>query len=417
MSQKFHINSAGDVRVCNATIKACRFGDADHFTDRSDARREVEKRLESELGTSGEPLSKKKTRTNKNDDSELKSTISRLTQNKKPTNAELQKIGKVLDDELRKRLDFDPFDHELSKEEIKAVQNANHVIFSSLVTNGGDIPTYVDGPHAAKLHEAVRILPDSVKVAIGKAAIFTKTANKNNTLFDGRHRFGRISRMVQARAQISPTDIPEKAPDGSLIPSEKYASLQSISDYNGFRVWEKNGDSTLVEERWIGDKPKGEKVRKIADQAEVYVDGQLVTLNKPVYALSTEEKTIGSEISAKKSSDDDMYSSVLLHEFCHAVQYRTIREGLTDEAEESMFAELAVGPTVQSKEYNDKVYRGFPTEYMGHENGAELLPVATEGFFYPAAQERDYLYGSNRGENADKVRQWVSGLWISLNNR
>lgn len=40
---KFHINSKGDVKPCNATVKACRFGgDEQHFKDASEARAFVE---------------------------------------------------------------------------------------------------------------------------------------------------------------------------------------------------------------------------------------------------------------------------------------------------------------------------------------------------------------------------------------
>lgn len=416
MSQKFHINSAGDVRVCNATTRPCRFGEDEHFTDRNEARKAIEAKLEQENGET-KSFSKPKTRLTKNSKSDFRNRIYILTENEKLSNVELQAIGAVIDEELRNRLDFDPFDHELSNDEIKAVQMANREIFSSLVQNGGDIPTVVTGPHAAKLHEAVKILPDNIKAAIGKNPIFTKVVNKSNRKFDGRHSYGQISQIVKARTQVSPGQIPEDAPDGSMIPVEKYHSLQTIGEYTGIRVWAKNGDSNLVEDRWIGKKPEGARGRKIADQAEVYVQGQIITLNKPVYALYTEEKTVASEILAKKTSDSNEASSVLLHEFCHAVQRRTVAQNSLDEWEDTMYSELAYGEKTFDHDYGIIKYRGFPNGYMAHHDREELLPVATEAFFHPSTVDKGYLYGSDRGENADKVRQWISGLWVALGSK
>lgn len=422
MDQKFHINSSGDVRLCHATTRPCRFGESEHFTDRAEARQAVEARLSEEMSplasvSKADAGSARKADDSKVSNSAFVSRVKELATNEKPTNAELQAIGAAIDDELRSRLDFDPFDHELSSDEIKAVQNANREIFSSLVKNGGDIPTVVTGPLAKHLHEAVRILPDNLKAAIGKSPIFTKAANKNNRTFDGRHRFGQIEQIVQSRDEIAPHHIPEGAPDGALIPSDKYASRMTIEEYNGFRVWEKNGNSTLVEERWIGDKPKNTRVRKIADQGQVYVDGQLMTLNKPVYAVFTEEKTVGSEISAKKMEDPNERGSVLLHEFSHAVQRRTVAQNFLDESESTMYEELAYGKEVYDSDYDVVKRQGFPNGYMAKNDGEEFLPVASEGFFHPSARDKGFLYGSDRGENADKVRQWVAGLWVSLGNQ
>lgn len=415
MSQKFHINSAGDVRVCNATVKPCRFGENDHFTDKNEARREIENRLSSEFG-SAQSLSKSKTRSEDKSSSDFTARISKLTKNSKPNNEELQQIGAVIDEELRSRLDFDPFDHELSSDEIQAVQAANRAIFSGLVKNGGDIPTVLTGPFADSLNEAVSILPDSVKASIGKAPIFTKLANKNNRKFDGRHSYGIITQTVKARSQVRDLDIPEDAPDGSFIPVEDSYSLREIEHpRSGIRVWVKNGDSRIVEDRWVGRKPEHARARKVADKAEMFIRGQLVTIDKPVYALYTEEKTVGSEITAKKTSDKNEMHSVLLHEFCHAVQRRS--NGLVDEEEATMYDSLAYGERTYDLDYGIIKHRGLPNGYMGHADGDELLPVATEAFFHPSTVNKGFLYGSDRGENADKVRQWVSGLWVSLGSR
>lgn len=48
MASKFHVNGSGDVRPCNASVRPCRFGEADHFENRSEALAAVEKRLSEE---------------------------------------------------------------------------------------------------------------------------------------------------------------------------------------------------------------------------------------------------------------------------------------------------------------------------------------------------------------------------------
>lgn len=52
MASKFHVNGSGDVRPCNASVRPCRFGEADHFENRSEALAAVEKRLSEEHGSS-----------------------------------------------------------------------------------------------------------------------------------------------------------------------------------------------------------------------------------------------------------------------------------------------------------------------------------------------------------------------------
>ena len=88
-----------------------------------------------------------------------------------------------------------------------------------------------------------------------------------------------------------------------------------------------------------------------------------------------------------------------------------------DESEATMFSELAYGKEVYDSDYDVVKRQGFPNGYMAKNDGEEFLPVASEGFFHPSARDKGFLYGSDRGENADKVRQWVSGLWVSLGNQ
>lgn len=411
MSQKFHINSAGDVRVCNATLKPCRFGESDHFTDRTEARAEVEKRLSEDLGSTPSVSRKKSIGSNSE---RFANKIRQLATKDIPTPEDLQEIGKAFEKEWLSRLDFNPFDHELSKEEIQSVQTANRSIFSSIVENDGDVPTHTYGPLASQLNEAVKILPDNVKASIGDLPIFTKTISKATRSRDGYHKMGNVELSVNAYETVQSDRIPENAPDGTLIPSEKYKSLREVSHpRSGTRVFVKKGNSTTVESQWIGVKPQSKGARKIADSAQVYIQGEIVTIPSPVYALKDTQYMAGSEIGAKKATDPNEMSSVMLHEYCHAVQLRS--KVLKDE-EETMFYKLA-GDKTFSHDYGEVIHKGFPNEYMAHSSGRELFTVASEGFFHPSTVDKGFFYGSNRGENADQVRQWITGLWLSMSTR
>jgi hypothetical protein len=411
LSQKFHINSAGDVRVCNATLKPCRFGESDHFTDRSEARSEVEKRLSEDLGATS-TLTKKKSSDSNSD--RFASKIRQLTSKETPTPEELQEIGQAFEKEWTSRIGFNAFDHELTKEEILKVQDFNRDLFASIAQTGGDLLTKTYGPLTTQLNDAVKILPDNVKESIGDLPIFTKTISKGTRSRDGYHKMGNIELSVSAYETIQPDRIPEDAPDGTLIPSEKYKSLREISHpRSGTRVFVKKGNSTVVESQWIGVKPQSKGARKIADSAQIYIQGELVTIPSPVYALKDTQYMAGSEIGAKKAADPNEMSSVMLHEYCHAVQMRS--KVLKDE-EETMFYKLA-GDKTFSHDYGEVIHKGFPNEYMAHSNGRELFTVASEGFFHPSTVDKGFLYGSDRGENADQVRQWITGLWISLSTR
>lgn len=411
MSQKFHINSAGDVRVCNATLKPCRFGESDHFTDRTEARAEVEKRLSEDLGVTA-TLTKKKAPQSNSD--HFVSSIIQLASKENPTPEELQEIGQAFEKELSSRIDFNAFDHELTQEEIHRIQNVNWDLFARIAKTGGDIPTKTYGTLTTQLNDAVKILPDNVKASIGDLPIFTKTISKGTRSRDGYHKGGSVEISVNAYETVQADRIPKAAPDGTLIPSEKYKSLREISHpRSGTRVFVKKGDSTVVESQWIGVKPQSKGARKIADSAQVYVQGEIVTIPSPVYALKDIQYMAGSEIGAKKAADPNEMSSVMLHEYCHAIQ---LRSKILKDEEETMFDKLA-GAKTFSHDYGEVIYKGFPNEYMAHSSGRELFTVASEGFFHPSTVDKDFFYGSNRGENADQVRQWVTGLWISLSTR
>lgn len=62
---KFHINSKGDVALCRAVKRACRFGEDSHFESFSEAVEKSEKRLSDDAGSSIESFKKETLDANK----------------------------------------------------------------------------------------------------------------------------------------------------------------------------------------------------------------------------------------------------------------------------------------------------------------------------------------------------------------
>ena len=48
---RYHINSKGEPGICKATKRACQFGESDHFSTKTDAEKEAQKRLEKSYET------------------------------------------------------------------------------------------------------------------------------------------------------------------------------------------------------------------------------------------------------------------------------------------------------------------------------------------------------------------------------
>lgn len=55
---KFHINANGDAKPCKATVKACKFGDSDHFDNPFSARAAAEQRMYESHESTATPLRK-----------------------------------------------------------------------------------------------------------------------------------------------------------------------------------------------------------------------------------------------------------------------------------------------------------------------------------------------------------------------
>lgn len=431
-TSKYHINSAGDVRPCNAKKKTCRFGSSDHFTNRDEGIKEVERRLSSENKSNALTGLKKTPKRNEsrvdsnrskdgvlNEDTvdskfkKFKEEILSLAAKERPSKDDLILIGEKFDGELQSRLSFNIDSKNLTNEEFAEIQKVNREIFSSLVRNG-DPAKHVEGRFKKQLNEAVAILPNNVKASLDDAPILTKTVSKNNKSRDGYHAIKNLEFRKSATSEINSFNFQDDAPDGSLMPIESMFASELNSSGTSFSAVIKDGDNrTNLKRVWVGQPLQKKGFKKISETSEVYLNGVKHVLDKPMYSTTDSYFIRGSEIGSKIYHDEEEQKSVLLHEYCHAVQQRS---NIVKNEESEMFNSIA-GDKTFDWETHEIVHKGFPNGYMGLRGGQELLPVATEGLFYPGRGDRRFFYGDEQGENAKSVRNWVAGFWLSLSQR
>lgn len=418
-ADKFHINKKGDVKPCNADVRACRFGDAEHFTNETEAREAAEARMSAEnnddLGTVSRKVSElvpEKPYVKEN----FKKAITAMASRPNMNSSMLQEVGEVFELEVKRKLSFNPFDHELTYEEYVEIQAVNRKLFSALVENGGDMPDKAYGVLSDELNEAIKILPNNVKASLKKKDITTRYLHGNNKAFNGTYSLRHFSTPIPATEQTRYIDIPEDAPEDSIISTNRFKQIDELRNpVEGHRMYVKSGDGPEVESRWLGPPSSYQykNYKKVANHAEVYVDGEIVKINKPLYKFQEKGYFFGSEISLKRDVAEEYKDSVLLHEYCHAIQYTS--EISSRRQEKEMFNKLA-GKRSSKNPYRASYHTGFPEAYMGHPHGLELFTVSTEGLFHPSLKKNGFLYGSNQGENATQVRRWITGLWLSLAN-
>lgn len=418
-ADKFHINSNGDVKECKATVRGCRFGgDVEHFTDHAEAIKVAEQRSKEEAPDEFGTITRKPQKFAENKeptvDEKFKQLILEKASQRGLTAQGLQDVGAIFESEFERRLSFNPWDHKLSQEELNEIESVNRELFSSLVTNGGDMPAKATGPVSKKLNEAVKILPDNVKSSLKDYPINTKYVHGNTKRHAGLSSMGSFETLVPSIHKIHETNpVPADAPENAIIPIDKYPMVSDIHNPNSAqRMYIKKGDGPEYETRWVGESMGRKGFKKISNTAEVFINGELVTVNKPVYSMADRMYQYGAEISVSRGTPENE-QSILLHEYCHTVQY--ISKISPKRQEQEMFEHIAKNKDFSDK-YNVNYYTGFPDDYMGAASKAELLPMATEGLFSASVPTRGFFYGSDRGENAHKVRRWVTGLWLSLAN-
>lgn len=404
---KFHINGNGDVKPCNASKRACRFSDAEHFENKQEAVLCAERKLSEQYSQVSPTVSKNNT--------QFKKRISEaLEQNKSVSPESLMKIGQVFDDELLNRLPFDIYG-DLSTEDFRTIEKETHKLMSEVMNIGGSLKNDVYGSMGSKLDKAVSVLPDSVKDSLKNTKILAKSIRKDANDRDGQHignaRFGAVEKSKGKKVSEYVLNMTKDLPDGTLYIDDMVWIKDLEDDYWGSKAFVKRDGTDIHDEIWIGKPIRGSKNvgKKISNKAEIFANGKMTALDKPVYEYQYETTHRGSVISAKKINFESDQSSVLLHEYVHLVQQNDYTN-----AEEEMFNELR---ETDAPKYNsglgDDCYEGFPDEYMGLYNGREVLTRASEGLYYPAAHSSQFLYGKHRGKNADKVRQWVAGYWLS----
>jgi hypothetical protein len=424
MNQKFHINSAGDVRVCNATLKPCRFGDSDHFTDRTEARKAVEERLSKEMpplesqnkrkstnavdsGSAVSPSSKADSGTIQ----QIQLAIQETAAKKRLFPEDFQNLGKLFEAEAAARYAVDPFSRTLTGNELEKVGEVNRALLADLVETGAELPNpVVTGARSDTLRSVVKDLPNAAKDLI-KNRRFEAAAISAKHKSNATHMYGDLYSPVEYLHTISRATIPADAADGDLFVPKAVPRLSELQNPNAASlVTAKNGDSVDLKVYWIG-KPARDKSytqKKIADSAEIFINGAKVRIDKPLYEVGTYERHTGSKISGPKV-EDSHGQAAWVHEYSHALQINTRLSGY----EEEMFNQVA-GEKTFSHDYGEIVYKGFPNDYMGQKSKRELFPTATEALLYPNPIDREFFYGKNTHENAAKLRQWTIGMWLTL---
>ena len=228
---------------------------------------------------------------------------------------------------------------------------------------------------------------------------FEKSLDPNDQGMVAAIRYVRWANLVDSKGVLSvdPEEIDSKHPGFS----EKFYSTK-VYDTESYYISD-IGSPKQKGRAWTKVKTSGSGV-KISNRY-----GESFVVDKPLYKAS--KTVVDRDINEIKFHetpwDRDSERSVLIHEYCHSLQ--TFGKAPT---ERSMFNRIAAkGESRYNSAYGERTYDNFPTEYMGASRGNELLPVATEGWLYP--ERNQGLYGSDRKESANEVRDWVAGFWLT----
>lgn len=422
---KYHVNSKGDVLPCKAQKRACRFVEEEHFNTLEEGQKYVEEKLAKEYTTTSTLTKRKdakeKEQPNNNPDTNtIKQKIHKQffdnTDDREKAFAPetLMSIGKVVEEELQKRLSFN-INEKLTEDDYKTLEKETHKLMSELTDNGASLSNPLYGSMTKDLNKAVSVLPNSVKKNVENTPIFVKALRKDNSQFDGMHsgnkKFNIYTTDYKEKIGSFEKEDTQNIPHGATYIKDFMTSSDMNSPYFGIRAKIKDENSDEYKVVWIGYSPSPKTTgKKLSDTSEVYVNGKLTKLDKPTYEYKVGMTKTGSVINVKKIPFENSRNSVLLHEYTHLVQMHDYSG-----AEEKMFNNLRESDKpVHAAELDDSVFEGFPDTYMGLYNGRELLTRATEGLYYPSASP--YLYSDRQGKNADKVRQWVMGYWLSKDN-
>lgn len=418
--QKFHINKAGDVKECNANERKCRFGGyVDHFTDHGEALKAAEQRSKEESGDEFGTVTRRIAEVEKVAgifvDPELKKRIVKLASRKEMTPEQFQEIGAVFEQEFEKQLPFNPWDHELSEEEFDAIKKMNRELYSALVDNGGDMPVKATGPLSDELNNAIKILPNHVKAKIPELNTVFLNSNTIKRWGQYRHLKDFYTQEPKDGSYYLGKEEMASAQDDVLLPGHNGTLENFEKEDFASEVYMKKNGGKKVETFWVGKKPKSQGYKKVANYSKILVNGEMVRINKPLYKVFSTKYQLKSEIAVTQDVPKESLAMerILLHEYCHAVQYSD--DFNVNGYELEMFDTVASEKRIKSKVWGSR-YTGFPHRYMGITRNYELFTVASEGLFSPDEDDRNFFYGTQQGKNAKPVRQWITGLWLSLAN-
>lgn len=419
----FHINGSDEVKPCKAEKRTCRFAKDKHFDNEQEALSYVEEKLGKKYDET--PSLKKNARrtaqlhntdnNNQEKTQQLQQSIQSILSSNNTIHYSpdvLIKAGKLVDDELAKRLPFDHTSQQLSQEDLETIRSVTHSLMKDLTNNGGALKNKIYGSMGKELNRAVAVLPNAVKERLSDTPILVKASRKDNRQFVGQHSPNKLFSVKQVSQeeeikQLYADDLKDAEVGDVYLPNFELLQDMKNNSY-GSVAWMKTNDG-VAKRVWMGKRSAqacGKKIKTIDTLRMSSPTVQNLPETLDVYEYKTEHNVRGSEILVKKTDIVNAQNSVLLHEYTHLVQQHDARM-----TELEMFNKLADKSEEHDYGNGDGYYKGFPDDYMGLRNGRELLTRATEGLYEPT--EAGYFYGANRGENADEVRQWIMGYWLS----
>lgn len=347
----------------------------------------------------------------------LKLLYSDLCQQGSLNLADTIRLGEVFNSGVAGRLSFDPNtvpSGKLSEKQYGEIRDAVRGLYRELGSSGGVLKNEVSG--TAKMvksfNDAISVLPDSVKNSYSDMPVVLKSVPKTAG-FNGKFSTG----VVEVVSCESSFDVPDFYADdwGSLQPGEFHTLSMSVSDvdfmdeeYSG-RLYRKSEDGT-AEVLWVGDKAPKAKSKKLGeDRVVISSNGYKSDVGLRTISRVSSSVMQNSIIVQAKS---DVPDSVFIHEFAHGVEH--FNDGI-DSDSYRMYRKFAdVGESYYDESYGVKSITGLPNAYMGASGGVEFFTKATEGFFCPDSPENGFFYGSDRVASSDEIKNWVTGVWVSL---
>lgn len=417
---KYHISpDTQRPNICKANKQGCKFGDnIPHFDNKQEAREYVQNKLAqtSSILTSSKKLPPKNELPNSKNlrVENLKNHIQELLNENTVTLNSLDKIGTLVDNEIMTRLSFDPneiMQKDISQEQYDEIENVNRQVVAELVSCSQGSNRVVHGARAKDLEKTITILPDGAKRLVSDDPIEAKTISRGSIL-GGSYQSSVVNAVIPLVEEVSPYHDPgDSIEEGQFFNNSDVLPIDiQENNVQSFRIMKKGSNNQYL----CGKKPS--KGKKVEDSIEVYINGEKMVINKPVYQMFTQEQERRSILTIPKA-DSPITKSTIIHEYSHAIQhgyYKHTDNNETSALDSEMYESLK-GESFYSESYSIESYKGFPDDYMGS-SYRELFPMSTEGLFNPSSDHRGYFYGKDKHKNSDKIKNWTIGFWLHLDN-